>query len=253
VTQDFLLSNGPTFPAGSVKAYARMMKAITLAVRLPVGAKTLGSGLAQVVGRVMKRYGTYDRKLLALGDYPAKQVFNDGYSTQGALLFGKYMAKLEIVPVSPELRALGDVDLSRDPDALRAAANAFLASHSVEWEMRAQLCVDPKAMPIEDPSVAWSEELSPYVPIARLRAAPQVAWNEERAALIDDAMSFNPWRGLAAHRPLGAIMRLRRAVYKASAKDRMGRNGVALFEPRSAADLPLAPAPQTVTTSVAAE
>lgn len=253
VTQDFLLSNGPTFPAASVKAYARMMKAITLAVRLPVGAKMLGSGVAQIVGRVMKRYGAYDKKLLALGDYPARHVFNDVYCTQGALLFGKHVAKLEIVPVSPELRALGNVDLSRDPDALRNAANAFLAAHSVEWEMRAQLCVDPKAMPIEDPSVAWSEALSPYVPVARLRAAPQIAWSEERSALIDDAMSFNPWRGLADHRPLGAIMRLRRAVYKAGAADRMRRNGVALRDPRSADDLPMAPAPQAVTTSVAAE
>ena len=38
-----------------------------------------------------------------------------------------------------------------------------------EWEIGVQLCVDLKTMPIEDASIVWPEDQSPYVPVARLR------------------------------------------------------------------------------------
>ncbi|MFO0670598.1 MAG: hypothetical protein U0235_13365 [Polyangiaceae bacterium] len=37
-----------------------------------------------------------------------------------------------------------------------------------------------------------------------------------------NAQAFTPWNGLAAHRPLGNIMRVRRVVYDASAAARAG-------------------------------
>ena len=44
-------------------------------------------------------------------------------------------------------------------------------------------------------------------------------------------MWFSPWHGIAAHRPLGAIMRVRKAVYEASSGFRAKANGVILEEP----------------------
>ena len=44
-------------------------------------------------------------------------------------------------------------------------------------------------------------------------------------AAIDKGASFSPWHGLAAHQPLGAINRLRRAIYEASAGFRLDHNG----------------------------
>lgn len=46
-------------------------------------------------------------------------------------------------------------------------------------------------------------------------------------------MQFNPWHCIAAHRPLGAIQRVRRAVYAASARFRAERNGTSLAEPHN--------------------
>jgi hypothetical protein len=46
-------------------------------------------------------------------------------------------------------------------------------------------------------------------------------------------MSFSPWHSLAAHRPLGAVMRVRRTVYEAAAAMRAERNGRIIKEPRS--------------------
>ena len=87
-------------------------------------------------------------------------------------------------------------------------------------------------MPIENAAVVWPEEISPYRPIARITVKPQVAWSEARSSAVDDGMSFSPWHGLAAHRPLGGIMPVRKAVYKAAKKFRAEKNGRVIEEPR---------------------
>jgi hypothetical protein len=101
-----------------------------------------------------------------------------------------------------------------------------------------QLCTDLIAMPMEDASVRWPEERSPYVPVARITAPSQVAWSEAKSAIVDDRLAFNPWHGLSAHRPIGSIMRARKIAYRRSAKARAQRNGCSIIEPGTASDLP---------------
>jgi hypothetical protein len=80
-------------------------------------------------------------------------------------------------------------------------------------------------MPVEKPNVAWPEDKSPYVTVARIEAAPQNSYTGDMAAAVDKGASFSPWNGLVAHRPLGAINRVRKAVYEASARFRLSANG----------------------------
>ena len=54
---------------------------------------------------------------------------------------------------------------------------------------------------------------------------------------LDERMSFSAWHALAAHRPLGGIMRVRQDVYAAAARFRVDYNHRALVEPSDAADL----------------
>jgi hypothetical protein len=98
-------------------------------------------------------------------------------------------------------------------------------------------CTDLKAMPIEDASVRWPEERSPYLPVARITAPSQVAWSEARSAIVDDRLAFNPWHGLTAHRPIGSIMRARKMAYRQSALARAQRNGCTMIEAKTAVDL----------------
>jgi hypothetical protein len=93
-------------------------------------------------------------------------------------------------------------------------------------------------MPVEDSSVQWPEEKSPFVTVARLVAAPQVAWSAARAAAVDDGMAFTPWHALAAHRPIGSIMRVRQAVYRMAAGFRSAHNTTPVREPRELTGLP---------------
>lgn len=56
----------------------------------------------------------------------------------------------------------------------------------------------------------------------------------EEDTQVDDGLAFSPWHGIAAHRPLGSVMRARRAVYPRSAGFRFRHNGCPVHEPTRA-------------------
>jgi hypothetical protein len=117
------------------------------------------------------------------------------------------------------------LDLNHDPDALRHAVKAFFATKGGAWDLRVQLCTNLEEMPVEDASKAWDEAKSAYVTVARLDVPEQESWSETLRQAVDDGMAFSPWNGLAAHQPLGSIMRARRLAYPASANFRLEKNG----------------------------
>ena len=139
-----------------------------------------------------------------------------------------------MAPISPELTALfqAPLNVTGIPNGLREAVVDFFKKNGGVWEVRAQLCTDLENMPIENAAVVWPEKASPYRPIARITVKPQVAWSEARSSAVDDGMSFSPWHGLATHRPLGGIMRVRKAVYEEAKKFRAEKNGRVIEEPR---------------------
>ena len=146
------------------------------------------------------------------------------------LLFGLFMARLSVVPVSASL--IGLPDARHDVAAGRRAILDHFARQGAEWEVRAQLCTNLKSTPI-DGSRIWSEASSPSQPVARLMIEPQVAWSEERSAVIDDGMAFSSWTGLAAHRPLGEAMRTQKARDEAARRVREDKRGRRIVEPHS--------------------
>ena len=114
----------------------------------------------------------------------------------------------------------------------------FFRSNPAEFEVRVQLCTDLDAMPVEDASAEWPEDRSPYQPVARLVLPPQDAWSPARQASVDDGLSFAPSHSLAAHRPLGSIMRARMKAYAVLGSARRRENGNPVREPRSISEVP---------------
>ena len=78
-------------------------------------------------------------------------------------------------------------------------------------------------MPIEDPSVEWSEAISPFETVATIKV-PAQDFDSREQNLFCDNLSFNPWHALPEHRPIGGINRLRKAVYEAVSIYRLERN-----------------------------
>jgi hypothetical protein len=100
-----------------------------------------------------------------------------------------------------------------------------------DGELRAQMRINARAMPIEDASVVWPEEESPYRTIARLTVPPQPAWSEARARQVDDGLTLNPWNRLADHRPLGSNTGPARRLSRAARRSVKARRGV-VWTPR---------------------
>ncbi|MDQ1080935.1 catalase family protein [Pseudoroseomonas cervicalis] len=234
-TQDFVLANAPVFLAPDPRAFLSGLRLLAATTDRAPRLKQAASAVLRQVERVAEAVGGGSARLRSLGGHPTTHILGETYWSQVPLRHGDYVAKLSVAPSSPALRALqGErVDVSDDPDALRQAADDVLRREGGEWEVRVQLLTDPETMPVEDASVEWPEEVSPYIPIARLRAPPQPAWAEAARRAVDEGMAFSPWHGLEAHRPLGGIMRARRAAYEASARFRLTRNGCPVREPEA--------------------
>lgn len=240
-TQDFLMVDGPAFIAKDAKDFLRQLKLLATTTDKAEGGKRLLSVLLRGANAALGAVGVQSATVQAMGGHQQVHPLGASFFTQVPLRFGQHIAKLSLVPVSASLTPLIDQalddDLAQHPDGLRQAVLRFFAEHEGEWELRAQLNTDLEQMPIEDASVPWPEEQSPYLPVARLRIASQPAWSEQLSPAIEDRLSFNPWHGLAAHRPLGGVMRARREVYPSSVAFRAGANGCPIHEPSRLQDI----------------
>jgi len=239
-TQDFVLVNGPAFSAPNGKAFLANLKLLAATTDKIEGLKKAVSAAVQPLEKALEGAGHPSPTLTTLGGQPETNILGETYYSQVPLLFGAYIAKVAVAPVSAELKALkgAAVDLKNRPNGLRQAVIDFFAQHGGEWELQVQLCTNLEDMPVENAAKIWPEDKSPYVPVARIRVDPQTAWSEARSVAVDDGLSFSPWHGLAAHRPLGSVMRLRKQAYEMSARFRAQHNQKPTEEPRSFSPLP---------------
>jgi hypothetical protein len=88
-------------------------------------------------------------------------------------------------------------------------------------------------MPIEDLTVEWPEEESPFRPVGRITLMSQVIDAPARDAFCEGT-AFNPWNAPEAHAPLGSMNQVRKAVYDKISAYRRQRNGVPDVDARSA-------------------
>ncbi|MGM9482832.1 catalase family protein [Roseateles sp. NT4] len=232
-TQDFLMVNAPAFNKPNAQKFAGALKLLASTTDKAEGAKKLLSALLRGTEKLLEAMGTESATLKGLGGHPLHHPLGETYFSAVPFRFGDYIAKFSLAPVSPELEALEGVavDLKDQPDGLRLAVEDFFNRNAAFWELRVQLCRDLDTMPVEDASVEWPQEHSPYLPVAQLTVAAHAPMTSEARHREEDALFFNPWHGLAAHQPLGSVNRARRSAYELSGRARAERNGVAFEEP----------------------
>lgn len=238
-TQDFIMINGPAFAAPNAKKFLGKLKLLAGTTDKAPHLKSALSAALRGAEKLLESVGGQSGTLKSLGGEPPTHPLGETYFTQVPMKFGRYIAKLSLAPASDRLLALKGVavPITKSPTALRDAMRDFFSGSDGMWELRAQLCRDIEKMPVEDASVVWPEDVSPYLAVARLVVGKQSAWNSQRAELIDDKTSFSPWHGVEDHQPLGSVMRARKAAYVASAQFRADRNAKAIKEPSAAVTL----------------
>jgi hypothetical protein len=172
------------------------------------------SHAARIVNSALDHAGIASANLDVLG-HPRRHPLGEAYYSQAPIRWGHYVAKLGLVPEP----AQGGDFAADAPDALIEAVRAWSAGNETRFTVAAQLRVDADKMPIENARVEWPEALSPYAPVGEIVFRPQDPFDADRLREVEDA-AFSPWNGLEDHRPLGAVMRARRHVYRVLADKR---------------------------------
>ncbi len=193
--QDFLFVNQTSFGARDSDEFVDVVA-------------DLRHGLPGVALGLMGRYGLFGgldrlRRLAQAVGRPFTGFASETFDTLSPFTVGPYAARARLTPVTPA--PAGGKDFADD---LRQR----LAAGPLVYALALQFFVDEASTPIEDPTVAWPEDRARPLVVARLTLETEEA-DVER-------LRFDPWGGLADHRPLGEIMRARKAAYFHSQKAR---------------------------------
>ncbi|SHG97121.1 catalase family protein [Massilia sp. CF038] len=216
-TQDLLLVNHPVIAFGHAAAYLQTQKLLEKHMDDSDTTKRIFAALARGGSKALHAFGIENPTIDTVGA-PNTHILGETFFSMAAVRYGDYVAKLCAAPLSANVRALTGqlIDNDAGDSALRDLVVDFFRHQGAEYELRAQLCTGTDKMPIEDASIDWPQDLSPYQPVARLTIPPQEAYSPARRVFADDILSFNPWHCIDEHRPLGSIMRARIKAYEAS-------------------------------------
>ena len=238
-TQDWVLDTGNRFGPANVKEFLATHLLLEHLPHVPTVAKEAVSKTSVVSNKALHAVGGDSAHLDFFG-HPRIHPLAEAYFSQAPIRYGNYIAKLAIVPVSAAQQALEKdvLDTSKDENALRTATVSYLREQDAVFEIRVQLCTDLETMPVENATTEWREDESQYQTVARLTFPRQEAYSEARKEYVDKALSFCPSHSLAAHRPLGSIMRARMRAYPEMSTHRRTATGQPLTEPQSIEEVP---------------
>ena len=227
-SQDFLFNTWSTIPQGDAATYLNAIRA-----RDEHFDHYLATTAATLAGHPSPQESQFDRT-------PNHHPVGYRYYSQGAFRHGDFFGKYALVPVSEAAVAAADREVDRHdpPGILRDLVREFYADQGATYALQVQLCTDQKRMPVEDASEPWDEEVSPYRTVATLTLPVQESFSPARRTYAEDVLSWRPWYGLVAHRPLGSINRVRDRVYAELGAYRHAQNARAEENPTSLAQVP---------------
>jgi len=208
VQQDFLMTDHPVFFVRDIDDYnaflaADPVKSFFFPSRNPLSWRW--------------REFLIVKKMLKTIDTPLSQRYFSGT----AYRLGPHRVKYAATPCTSSVRT--DPANASAPDRLARNLAHHLDRAPVCFEFGIQRQRDDRYMPVEDATVRWDESVAPFVTAARIELPVQDVAAPARTSLCED-LAFAPWHALPAHRPLGQLNRMRRAMYRASSAYRHARN-----------------------------
>ncbi len=158
---------------------------------------------------------------------PVSSVLATPYWSGLPFGFGETYAKYKL---EPTLYVDPPTTDPTDPTYLAADLAARLKAGEARFRFMVQLRTAPDAMPLDEATVVWPEDLSAPFHVADL-VIPAQDVNARGQADYGENLSMNIWRVTEPHKPAGSIADARRVVYAAAADLRRNVNGIPLGEP----------------------
>ena len=194
--QDFLLINMPAFGFEDSQDFADI-----------VGPAARGQ--VALLRFLIEKYGLVKgplemAQLVAAQARPFSGFATADFHSCAPVAWGPYAAHVHVKPRGAGRNLLAWRDWGAD-------IQQRLAKDALRWDLQVQFYTDPERTPIEDGRKIWK---APKLTVGNLVL--------DSLADADDveADRFDPWSAVAEHRPLGEIMRTRKAAYLPSFRNR---------------------------------
>jgi len=200
-TQEFLLHNSPAFFSVDLADYNGLVES-------PDKVKYFFPSYNPLTWRLRE----LSNVTATLSPPPFSPVWEE-YFSNTAYKLGPHNVKYKVQSCLPA-KSTDEQDQS-DADFLRKTLATELDTDKACLQFMVQVQDANKHMPIEDPSVLWQESDSAYVAVATI-TIPQQTFDTAEQQQFCENLSFSPWNVLAEHKPIGALNRVRKVVYKAS-------------------------------------
>ncbi|WP_417204923.1 hypothetical protein [Antarctobacter sp.] len=212
--QDFVLVDHPTYFCANMKDYLVFNRHFTPIQALRGNGPSLGRLLRAARGGVM--LALFHRSLLrAAQDFAGRRVGSVlalTYHSTTAYRLGKGAVKYKAIghgaPAAPTEQA----------DGLRDGLWQAQTTGEARFTFGVVPQVDPARQPVEDASSDWEAAGADFVPLADILLPAQQ--NSPQQDAEAESLRFSPWMCQPEHRPLGAINRARRDIYRAMAQAR---------------------------------
>lgn len=217
-TQDFLLISMKTMPIGTLK----LMYDALYYTRKPRSIKPI-----VFVGKLIK-----DKNINIFTDI-IKNIKHDtspldiNYYSTTPYMFGNRIVKYRIIP-----RSMYKSKLPRKltDNYLTENMQNHLDKEEAVFDFMIQFYINDIYTPINDASIEWEEDKSPFIKLGEIRIPKQIFTTKKRFELAEK-MSFSPGHSLLCHKPIGDINEGRVKIYEEMSKYRHYRNKEELYEP----------------------
>ncbi len=221
-TQDFVLADSPRFPVATCASTPSSSSALARRRALRLLPRRLAPAVA-LAGARAPAWRSAPRRAP-----PASLLQTQYYSGTAYRLGPEQYVEVR----SATVRARGGRRAVTGPTTCCARRlKEELARGDACLELPCSYRCPGRNMPVEDPTVLWSERESPFLPVARITIPKQVFDTPEQDVFCEE-LSFTPWHALPEHEPVGGLNRLRRAVHLEISRYRHARNDRPRGEPR---------------------
>jgi hypothetical protein len=202
--QDFLLINRSAFAFADSKPFVGLVRAAGSGGGALLMWALRSFGPLAAIGRVRKLAGG-----LAV---PFAGFAATAFHSAAPIACGPFAVRVRLLPPQGQKPGVGASDWKAD-------LLTRLQAEPLVYQLQLQFFADEATTPIENAAVDWSESVAPYITVADLVVRPPQPDAAAFEARIE-ASVFDPWQALAAHRPLGEVMRARKVAYFESQKAR---------------------------------
>ena len=217
-TQDFLLVSMKTMPIGTLK----LMYDVLYYTKNPKSVKPI-----IFIGKLIK-----DKKLNMFTDI-IKSIKHDtspldiNYYSTTPYMFGNRVVKYRIIPRSVYKSKLPK---KLTDNYLIENMQKHLEKEEAVFDFMIQFYINDVYTPINDASIEWEEDKSPFIKLGEIRIPKQKFTTKERFELAEK-MSFSPGHSIICHKPIGDMNEARVKIYEEMSKYRHNRNKEKLYEP----------------------